>query len=389
MYPLFFNHGTGGTYESAVHSSDASIKNWGGIPADLTDEDIQAVGSQGMDPRWKVRKYTCHTCSLGCGAIYEIKDGKYPIRETGRPEYETMAIFGSGLKSGDAEMVNWCNFLCNEYGFDTISFGASIAWAMECYENGLFTLEEMGGIDLKWGNSDAIVKLGESICKASSDIGRILNFGVDFAAEHYNRGFEYAMTAGRIEVPQHDPRRSPGLARTYKYDPTPARHVKGGQGFLAAAYVPPNEKYDYDNPDHGKRDVAGVIEVEMMNNSGFCEFNGIAIPPGVKARHLSAVLGVEFDEERWRKTGLRSYTMRHAFNLREGIKRDTNKIAGRVVGKPSMTAGPHEGVSVDYEKLADQFFTAMDWDLKTMIPSKEILIELGELDAVISDLYGE
>ncbi|MCL2365973.1 MAG: hypothetical protein FWC75_02875 [Oscillospiraceae bacterium] len=388
MIPLFFHQGTGGTYEGAVISGDSSVKNWGGVPSDLTEEEIHAVGSESMDKRWKTKKYICNTCSLGCGAIYEIKDGKYPIKETGRPEYETMAMFGSGLKSGDAEMVNWCNYLCNDYGYDTISFGAAVAWAMECFENGLFTRDEVGGIDLNWGNSEAIVKLSESICNADTEIGKVLNLGVDAAAKHYGRGTEYAMTAGGIEVPQHDPRRSPGLARTYQYDPTPGRHVKGGQGFIAASHLPPEVKYNFDDPGQVARDLEGVVEVELMNNIGFCEFSNVAIPPGTKQKMLTALTGTDYTGDFGRQTGLRSYTMRHAFNLREGMVRETNKIAGRVVGKPAMTAGPNEGVTIDNEKLADAFFTAMDWDLKTLTPSKAALENLGGLEPVIADLYG-
>ncbi|MCL2336373.1 MAG: hypothetical protein FWC60_03015, partial [Firmicutes bacterium] len=221
LYQMFYHQGTGGTYVNGVLASDASIKNWAGAPSALTASEIEAVGSEGMDKRWKVKKYACNSCSLGCGAIYEIKDGKYPIPETGRPEYETMVSFGSGLQSGDAEMINWCNFLCNEYGFDTISFGATIAWAIECYLNGLFTQAETGGIALNWGDSAAIVKLSEAICQADTEMGKVLNGGVDAAVKHYQRGSEYAVTAGGIEIPYHDPRRSPGLARTYQYDPTP------------------------------------------------------------------------------------------------------------------------------------------------------------------------
>ena len=388
MVPMFSNFGTGGTYEGAVISSDASIKNWCGTPDEITEEEARAVGSPAMDARWKKRKYVCNTCSLGCGAIYEIKDGKYPIEETGRPEYETMAMFGSGLKLGDAELVNWCNYLCNEYGIDTISLGATVAWAIECYENGLFTLEETGGLELTWGNADAAGKLSEAISRADTEFGKNLGDGVLAAAKHYNRGFEYAIHAGGIEVPQHDPRRSPGLARTYQYDPTPARHVKGGQGFLASAGIPPEERYDFSNPEQAARDVDGVVSVELSNSAGFCEFSGVAIPPGVKEKLLSAVTGVDYTGDFGRKTGLRSYTMRHAFNLREGIKREDNTIAGRVVGKPAMTAGPHEGITIDNEKLADMFFSAMDWDVTTMVPSRTVLEDIGGLDNVVSEIYG-
>ena len=299
-----------------------------------------------------------------------------------------MAVFGSGLQLGDAEVVNWCNFLCNEYGFDTISFGSTVAWAVECFENGLFTTEETGGLDLAWGNADAAVKLSESICKADTDMGRNLNNGVVAAAKHYNRGHEYAIHAGGVEVPQHDPRRSPGLARTYQYDPTPARHVKGGQGFIGPSFLPPEEKYDFSDPAQVQRDIEGVINVELSNNAGFCEFAGVAIPPGVKEKLLSAVTGIDYAGDFGRKTGLRSYTMRHAFNLREGMRREDNTISGRVVGKPAMTAGPHEGITIDNEKLADMFFESMGWDVKTMVPSRTALEELGGLENVIAEIYG-
>ena len=388
MVPLFYNFGTGGIYAGSVLSGDASVKNWGGVPSDLTEDEINACTSPEMDKRYRIGKYACNACSLGCGAIYEIKDGKHPIKETGRPEYETDGMFGSGLGAGDPEVVNWCNYLCNEYGFDTISFGGTIAWAMECYVNGLFTIEETGGIDLKWGNVEAISQMAEAMCKETSEMGRILNMGSLAAAKHYDRGFEYLTHAGGIESPQHDPRLSPGLARTYKYDPTPGRHVKGGQGFTHASGLPPEVKYNFDDPENAVRDIAGVIDTEITNLAGFCLFSDVAMPPGIKPRFLTALTGVDYNDEESRKLGLRSYTMRHAFNIREGIKREDATIADRLIGKPSMTDGPHTGVSVDPEKLADLFFKAMDWDVKTMAPSKAALEELGGLDNVIADLYG-
>ena len=388
MVPMFFNYGTGGTYVSGIYSGDTSIRNWSGVPSELTEEEINACSSPEMDKRYKKRKFACNTCSLGCGAIYEIKDGKHPIEETGRPEYETDGMFGSGLGAGDPEVVNWCNYLCNEYGFDTISFGGTIAWAMECYVNGLFTIEETGGIDLKWGDVEAISQMAEAMCKESTEMGRILNMGALAAAKHYGRGLDYVMHAGGIESPQHDPRLAPGLARTYQYDPTPGRHVKGGQGFTAAAHLPPEVKYDFDSPDNAERDIEGVIDAEITNMSGFCQFSDVAMPPGIKARFLTTLTGVDYDEGAARNLGLRSYTMRHAFNLREGFKRADATIAGRIVGKPAMTDGPHTGITIDNEKLADHFFRAMDWDLKTMVPSKAALEKLGGLENVIADLYG-
>ena len=387
MVKLFGDHGTGALYESSVLSGDASIKNWGGIPDDLTEDEIAVLTSPAMDKMYKKKKFACNACSLGCGAIYEIPDGKFPIKETGRPEYETIGMFGSMLGAGDPEVVNWCNLLCNEYGYDTISFGATVAWAMECYANGLFTLEETDGIDLNWGNTDAIVQMTEAICKATTEMGKVLNNASRSAAKHYNRGFEYLMDANGIEAPQHDARRAPGLARTYQYDPTPGRHVKGGQGFTGAAELPPEVKYSFE--DTAERDIAGVVESEITNLAGFCMLSDVGMPPACKSRFLTALTGVEYNAETERKLGLRSYTIRHAFNLREGMVRADNTIANRLVGKPPLTGGPHEGITIDNEKLANNYFSALDWDLDTLKPSRAFLEEIGGLEVVIRELYGE
>ena len=389
IYPLFANHGTGGLYEGSVYQSDASIKNWGGIPSELTDDAIKSITTTETDKRWKVKKYTCNACSVGCGAIYEIKDGSYPIKETGRPEYESGAAFGSNLLCGSPELVNWCNYLCNDYGFDTISFGGAIAWAMECFSKGLFTIGETGGVDLSWGNTEGVAQLAEAMCKGTSEFALVLNNGSLAAAKHYGRGLEYVMHMGGIEAPHHDPRLNPGVTRTFQYDPTPGRHVKGGQGFGPPTSLLPIEvKYDFDDPEQGVRDVAGVIDAEVKGIGGFCEVTGFAFPPGTKQRILTAVTGLEFDGEEYDKLGKRSYTIRHMFNIREGMKREDNTIAGRLIGKPAMTEGPHTGRVVENEKLADMFFKEMGWDPKTMIPPKAVLEELGGMDAVIADLYG-
>jgi len=389
VFAAFSNFGTGMLYDSAVLSGDASVKNWGGVPSELAEEKIKALTSPAMDQKYKTKKYACNACSLGCGAIYEIKDGKHPIKEAGRPEYETIAMFGSGLGASDPELLNLCNHLCNEYGFDTISFGGTIAWAMECCSNGLFSPEETGGIDLKWGDAEAIARMALAMCEGTSEFALALNKGAVAAAKQYGRGLEYVMHAGGIEAPQHDPRYNPGLARTYQYDPTPGRHVKGGQGSdPSTAHRPLDVKYAFDDPEQTDLDVAGVIDAEINNIGGFCVFTGFAFPPGVKPRIMTAVTGIDFDGEEIRKLGLRSYTMRHAFNLREGIKREDNTIAGRLIGKPAAADGPHTGLTIDNEKLADAFFTAMDWDIKTMVPSRAALEALGGLENVIADLYG-
>jgi aldehyde:ferredoxin oxidoreductase len=380
---LFSNHGTAGSYESSIYGGDTSVKNWAGSSLDLTEEQIMPVTSQAMDQRFKKKKYACNACSIGCGAIYGISRGKWPLEETARPEYETQGMFGSQLLNGSAEAVNKCTWLCNEYGFDTISMGGTVAWCMENYSNGIFTREELDGIDLHWGNADAIVEITEKICRHEG-VGKALSNGSLAAAKHFNKGFGALVVAGGIEIPQHDPRFAPGLARTYKYDPTPGRHVKGGLG-IGYGNEPPEVKHNYSGT--GERDVAGVVRTELTNAAGFCLFGDFGLPPGAVAKYLAAVTGFEYNEEEFRMLGLRSFTMRHAFNLREGLQRKDFEISGRIVGSPPLQEGPNAGVTVDVERLADSFYAALGWNITDGIPRLETLKRVGGLENAIRDLY--
>jgi len=383
LIKMFGDHGTGASYESSVLSGDASTKNWGGAPSELTEAEINALSSQVMDKLYKRGKFACNACPLGCGAIYEIKDGKFPLKETGRPEYETSGMFGSMLLLSDPELLNWANYQANEYGYDTISLGATIAWAMECYSSGVFSLEETGGIDLKWGNAEAVAQMLDALLKGTTEMGKVLRNGSRYAANYYNKGFEYLMDADGIEAPQHDARHAPGLARTYQYDPTPCRHVKGGQGMNVMF----DENREFESAAGAERDIAGVVGTEITNMAGYCLFSDFALPPECKTKFLTAVTGNDYSGEEERKLGLRSYVMRSAFNWREGMRRSDHKIADRLVGKPPMKDGPNEGITINNEKLADNFYSALGWDVATGIPTRESLEQIGGLERVIADLY--
>ena len=381
IYP-WSTHGTASNYEASIPMSDAGIKNWGGVPSDM-DEETQVLPMTGaaMDKKYFVKKYACDTCQIGCGAIYHIKDEKNDF-ETARPEYETLSGFGSMLLNGDVVGVNICNFLCNEYGYDTISLGGTLAWLMECYENGLFTLEELDGIDLKWGNSEAIVEMTKHICE-NKGIGAILGGASVKAAEQLGRGAEYLCVASGIELPHHCARNNPAMARTFQYDPTPGRHVKGGRG-AGFGFGPPEVKYIYE--DTGEPDKAGVINAEFDNSSGFCHFSFL-MDTKTKYQYFDAIYGYKHTDEELANFGLRAFTIRCAFNLREGMRRKDYTISDRNIGKPPLTSGPLSGITIDNKKLGDNFFAAMGWDVDTGVPTKEFLEKVGGLDAVIRDLY--
>ena len=377
---MFTKHGTSGFYEGQIFSGDSGVKNWGGSWTNEYKEDkITPITGQEMDKKYHRKRYACSTCPLACGAFYNINEENCSIEETGRPEYETQAAFGSMLLNGDPVPVNYANYICNEYGLDTISVGGTLAWTMECYEKGILSKAELDGVEMTWGNAEAIMKMTEKIGKGDG-VGLILQGGSRYAAEHFGKGHEALVEANGIEIPQHDPRFAPGLSRTYRFDPTPARHVKGGLGFQG----PPEVRYDYENT--GERDVAGVIYKETANACGICEFADFGHPQGIYIKLLSAATGFKYTEEERMKLGKRSFIMRQAFNLREGFRREDCKISDRVLGKPPLKDGPTADITVDDEKLADNFFNEIGFN-KDMVPKKETMENIGGLDSVIKDLY--
>lgn len=378
--------GTGGHTPASSLSGDAPVKNWGGVGVvDYGIENVHKVGSKEFD-KHKTKKYACAKCPLGCGAEYEVKEGRWKLEQTERPEYETSASFGPTLLCHEPDAILKCNEICNIYGVDTISAGMTIAWAMECYNEGILSKEELDGIDLQWGSGEAIVALLQKMADGEG-CGAVLANGSAYAAKKWGKGEEFLQTASGIELPMHDPRFAPGLARTYQYDPTPGRHVKGGLGSLQMGGKQKGNKYNYHGT--GEVDLQLTSQREVLNSGGYCMFGEIVAPYGVHLEYLEAVTGMKITDEESFYTGLRILTMRHAFNLREGIKPSDLTIPKRAVGEPALSYGPLAGVTVDHQLLARNFFEAVDWDFETGKPSLEMLKKIGHLDDVIKDLYGE
>jgi aldehyde:ferredoxin oxidoreductase len=381
---LFGDYGTGGMTGGNGLTGDSPVKNWGGAGAiDMGEDRLNKIGSFTFDAKYNTKKYACSQCPLGCGAHYKVDDGKWPVGETDRPEYETLAAFGTMALNDDIESIIKCNDICNRYGLDTISVGCTVTWAIECYENGVFGRSDTGGIELTWGNGAAIVALTQAIADQTG-FGKMLALGSAKAAEKLGKGAEYLQTVRGIELPMHDPRFSPRFARTYQYDPTPARHVKGGLG-IPDFGSPKEVKYNYEG--RGDVDVAVTCHTEVVNTAGSCVFGGFSMPPDALPGLIEAVTGWDFKGDDMVRAGKRIMNMRHVFNLREGHKRADDLVPGRCVGKPPLKEGPLKDVTVDNEKLADNFFDSMGWNRKTLVPSRESLEGLGGMEDVIKDLY--
>lgn len=386
MYEMFKQFGTAAGLNLCVMIGDSPVKNWGGIGdqdfpngAEISDQKVFDL----VD-----KKYACWRCPIVCGA--QMKAGSQYQYEAGahRPEYETLSSFGPMCLNDNLESIVKANDLCNRYGLDTISAGATIAFAIECYENGLITKEDTGGIELKWGNHEAIIRMTEMLANREG-FGDVLADGVKRAAEKIGKGSdEYAVHVGGQELPMHDPRMAPSFAGAYQADPTPGRHTQGGlsgieMGMTSPEWLPPLDKYTYT----GKGEYEALLKngLHTMNASGICSFAVGSLPDDAVATFMSTVTGRDFTAEDILKIGERLATIRQAFNAREGLTPKDFQIKGRPIGDPPLEAGPTAGVVVDADTLRAEYFAAMKWDIATGKPDIQKLKDLG-LDNVASSI---
>ncbi|MEA2102171.1 MAG: aldehyde ferredoxin oxidoreductase N-terminal domain-containing protein, partial [Thermodesulfobacteriota bacterium] len=196
----------------SIEAGDSPIKNWKG-----TNKDFGASKSKTTNAdvfiRVQTRKYHCYSCPIGCGGICSTT-GKYS--ETHKPEYETVLALGGLLMNDDPEMIFYLNEVLNRAGMDSISAGSTVAFAMECLENGLISASDIDGIDLTWGNTEAIIAFIEKMTAREGNIGELFADGTKKASERIGQGSDaFAIHAGGQELPMHDPRNDPGYAIHY------------------------------------------------------------------------------------------------------------------------------------------------------------------------------
>jgi aldehyde:ferredoxin oxidoreductase len=389
-YTVLNKYGTAGITHDAILSGDGPVKNWGGAATvDFPTQQSRKISDDAVIGLENYKPYACWHCPIACGGKVNQKAGKFALELNDgvghKPEYETLALFGSNLLNDDLASIVKVNELCNNHGLDTISVGATIGYVIECYENGLLTKQDTDGLEMTWGNAASIVAMTDKICRREG-FGDVLADGIKAAWEKLGKiGTEYAIHIGGEEIPAHDPRYVPGLATTYQLSATPGRHTQGGELNPAPGLeIEKLDKYTYSGKAANHLKLVAALEV--CNAAGLCQFGYLSYPVQCMPDQLAAVTGQPCDMEEIYKTGLRIFTMRHAFNLREGINPLKRNVPGRIVGDPPLTEGNVKNVTVDYKLMNREFYELVKWDTTSAVPSEECLRELG-MAFLIEDLH--
>ncbi|MDY6969277.1 MAG: aldehyde ferredoxin oxidoreductase family protein, partial [Spirochaetota bacterium] len=385
---MFSDYGTCSFVAPSSETQDSPIKNWSGVA--YKDFPMKTSSSKISDDnviKYVKKKFSCTACPVGCGGIVEIKEGE-KIKESHKPEYESIAAFGSVILNNDMESILKANDMCNNAGIDTISAGATLGFAIECYENGLITSEDTDGIELKWGDSDAVLKMLDKMI-IRDGFGDTLADGTKVAAEKIGKGSDkFAMHVGGQEVAMHDPRLNPGFGTTYVSDPTPGRHTQAGLGYeqmglgimnekLLGKYNLPKKQKKYDFHGKGKKGALVSAYGQIINCTGLCMFHFLIVPDYPLLDFINAATGWNISQDDLITTGMRIQTLRNLFNVREGIKPKDFALPERIAGKPALAKGPLKGVAIDIDTLKSDYYKEMGWDYETGMPFDEKLKELS------------
>jgi aldehyde:ferredoxin oxidoreductase len=370
--------GTPGIFNPCVESDDAPCKNWTGV-AIIDFPQYKTIGGEPTIAKQE-RNYGCWHCPIACGGHMKASTGEYRYAAGAhKPEYETLAMFGSNLLNDNLESIIKINDICNRYGLDTISAGACIAFAIECFENGILTRKDTDGLEMTWGNTKSIVAMTEKLARREG-FGAILADGVKKASEKIGKGSsKYAMHIAGEEIAAHDSRGGHGFAIGYADEPAPAHHTQSGEGPF-----PPGVQEEYPGfnrnsfKNRGPWHKRGACVCQVYNAAGVCM---IVFGDGYGhfdwlLEGLRTITGWDITLDELLKTGERIYDIRLAFNAREGLKVPYN-FPDRMMGKPPKQVGPRKGETLDKDEAFNEYLVAMGVDLKTGKPGKERLIELG------------
>ena len=384
-----FRRGSAAYTPLGIATGDAPTKNWLGAGredfpqgADWQEEEIY---------KYKVKKYACWQCPIACGGLVRMESDDYGTLESHQPEYETMAAFSGNCLNDNLHSLIRVDNICNDYGIDTISAGSLVAFLMNCFEEELITKEDTDGLEMRWGNHQAIVKMTEKIANREG-IGDILAQGFEKTTKHIGeRAEQYAVHVRGEALPMHDPRFEPALALIYKVNASPAKHLPASQFFK-----PPG--LDLEIPEFGterqkqKERARGVKTLECLNNAmsccGLCVRGYLSFDVRFLTAFLNAATGKEWTLEELTEAGERIANVRQAFNAREGVNLVSEYFPSLALGKPPLDKGPLKDVAVDLDSMMDEYFKEMDWDRQSGKPSRKKLNELG-LDDQANDLHGQ
>ncbi len=352
----------------------------------------ESLSGEYIRPRFTISDRACFGCSLGCKKVNYVHQGPFAGTLEEGPEYEGLMAFGSLLGIDDYATTLKANQICNKYGMDIISVGATIAFAMEAYENGIIDLNDTGGLALEWGNSELSIKILQMIADREG-FGDILAEGSKVAAERIGKGAEeYAVHVKGLEVSGQDGRTHRSIGLSHATGARGADHLRSlvvvdqlGYEDVATERWGADKLPEILNPYTEKYKATAVFETEnayCIRDTLIVCWYSVSWPPIFWMKDFAEMLPLATGEssfgdvKKLTEIGERQLTLKRLFNVREGISRKDDVLPKRFTDEP-MPEGPGKGQVVNLESLLNDYYKLRGWDQETGLPTQETLKRLS------------
>ena len=366
------------------------INETGALPSqnhrDVQFDGAHAISAEAMaEPRESdgkpnlVRNAACFGCTIACGRISTIDRTHYTVAErpeyqvaSGGLEYEAAWALGAATGVDDLDALTFANFICNEQGYDPISFGATVGAAMELYEIGAITDKETGGIELKFGSAKALTDLAELTGK-SEGFGAEIGLGSKLLCEKYGHG-ELSMSVKGQEFPAYDSRGIQGMGLTYATSNRGACHLRSYTVASEVLGIP--EKTD-PLVHEGKAGLVKAFQdaTAVFDSAGICVFTSFAWSLEDVAPQIDAACEGDWSVETLLEVGERIWNLERNFNNAAGFTAADDKLPERLM-KDAAKTGPAKGLTSQLDKMLPEYYQLRGWTADG-VPTNETLGRLG------------
>ncbi|UCD21871.1 MAG: aldehyde ferredoxin oxidoreductase family protein [Chloroflexota bacterium] len=359
-------YGTRGNFDTLNKLGLLPTRNWQGG----TFEAAEKLSFPSHEKEWTWQNRACGPfCPTPCASYMEVEKGAYQGAHCDGPEYETIYAFGPNCGVDKLEAIIAADQICDENGIDTMSAGASIGFAMECFENGLIGIKDTDGIELRFGDDKAMIAMLKKIV-SQEGFGLLLSEGVRRASKEIKGSESFAMHVKGLELGGYECRGANGQALQFAINNRGGCHH--GYGWIAIVEALDGTRLKVEGKGEQVKNIA--INQVLSDSIPCCVFGRRVFGP--IDENVSSLFGKAWSFNELKEAGTRIICQERLFNMREGITREDDALPGRLLNEPKPD-GPTKGEVIPLEELKDGYYHALGWDLSTGNPGDSPLDKLG------------
>ena len=359
-------------------------------------ENLEEITAESLEKKYKIRSMACFACPIHCTHFHSIEDGRFAGTIGGKPELTAAEAFGTNVGNNDLAAICYLQDLSNKLALDVHELGDVIGMSMEWFEKGLITKTQTGGIELTWGNVDAMIEIMHKITNVEG-FGKILAKGVKGACEAMNLKWPRPGHIKGLGMTYKDLRGGKSWALAYAVNPRGADHLKGYPVFEAVGdretakrlFGSENIVIPYsDDPAKGPMVKWHEDFIQVLASTGLCILECLFLFQSVTSKMIAGMMstatGWDMSEQELQKAGERVYHLMKCYNMRLGVTSKDDTIPTYFLEEP-VSSGPAKGQVVRLEVMKKAYYKARGWDVEKGIPSRRKLEEL-DLKDVADDL---